>query len=275
MYLVTGATGHVGRPLVARLAAAGEPVRAFCRHPERGAFPSSVELAAGDISDPEAARRALQGVTRLFLMRAPGVEAFWDEVLRSGVQHVVVLSSGAVASGVRTYIGDVHRQVEDMVRQAPVTFSFLRPGAFMSNALQWAAAIRADGVVRAPFGDVPNAPVDARDLADAAAHLLRDPEASAGQIHPITGPELLTVRRQVAILQDVLGRPLGFADVPDDMAEQQMKRFAPQPIVDSLFAMMHDAAAHPNAELHPLTQVTGQPARTFAQWAEDHRAAFA
>ena len=65
MYLVTGATGHVGGPLVQHLSEAGVPVRAFCRHPERGSFPSEVETVAGEMGDAGAARKALAGVSHL------------------------------------------------------------------------------------------------------------------------------------------------------------------------------------------------------------------
>ena len=62
MFLVTGATGNVGRAVVERLAAEGRAVRAYCRHPERGAFPEGTEVVSGDMADADAAARALRGV---------------------------------------------------------------------------------------------------------------------------------------------------------------------------------------------------------------------
>ncbi len=118
------------------------------------------------------------------------------------------------------------------------------------------------------------APVDARDLASAAACLLIDPDVHAGQTYPITGPHLLTAHEQVEILQGVLGRPLRFEDVPEATAREQMGRFVPSEVVEALFTLMRDAREHPDGALHTVERITGGTARTFAEWARDHIDAF-
>ncbi len=61
--LVTGATGKVGRALVRRLTAAGEPVRCLVRNPKRlGAERVRVQIALGDLREPASFRNALRGV---------------------------------------------------------------------------------------------------------------------------------------------------------------------------------------------------------------------
>src|SRR5690242_12090095 len=66
--VVTGATGNVGRPLVAELAAAGARVRAITRTPEAAGFPSSVDAVAS-------AADAIAGASAVFLnSRALGAE---------------------------------------------------------------------------------------------------------------------------------------------------------------------------------------------------------
>jgi hypothetical protein len=50
--LVTGATGNVGRPLVAGLLADGARVRALTRNPAAGSFPAGVAAAGGDYTAP-------------------------------------------------------------------------------------------------------------------------------------------------------------------------------------------------------------------------------
>src|SRR5688500_8567131 len=73
MILVTGATGKVGSDLIAQLTAAGEPVRALVRDPEKAArvLPAEVELARGDLSDQESIAAALEEADRLFLLSPP------------------------------------------------------------------------------------------------------------------------------------------------------------------------------------------------------------
>ena len=64
MILVTGATGFVGRRVVAALAERGLPVRALVHSRRRAAVLSAhdVDIAEGDVLDPESLTRACEGV---------------------------------------------------------------------------------------------------------------------------------------------------------------------------------------------------------------------
>jgi uncharacterized protein YbjT (DUF2867 family) len=64
--LVTGATGTVGREVVAQLLVAGEKVRALTRNPSRARLDEQVELVAGDLNQPETLAKAVEGVERIF-----------------------------------------------------------------------------------------------------------------------------------------------------------------------------------------------------------------
>src|SRR4029450_10129684 len=68
LVLVTGGTGYVGSHSIAALASAGHRVRVLARSPEKvaalgplGVDVGGVEPAAGDVTDPAAVERALQG----------------------------------------------------------------------------------------------------------------------------------------------------------------------------------------------------------------------
>jgi uncharacterized protein YbjT (DUF2867 family) len=62
--LVTGATGHVGSELVQQLASDGHAVRALVRDlpGARLRMPATVELAAGDLNEPESVKQSLHDV---------------------------------------------------------------------------------------------------------------------------------------------------------------------------------------------------------------------
>jgi len=66
--LVTGATGRVGRAVVAELLGAGVPVRALSRRPAKAGLPATVEVVAGDFTVPDSLESVLQGVGAVFLV---------------------------------------------------------------------------------------------------------------------------------------------------------------------------------------------------------------
>jgi uncharacterized protein YbjT (DUF2867 family) len=66
--LVVGATGRVGREVVAALQAKGETPRVLLRDPARRQHvPGEIEVAIGDLADPTSLDSALEGVSAAFL----------------------------------------------------------------------------------------------------------------------------------------------------------------------------------------------------------------
>jgi uncharacterized protein YbjT (DUF2867 family) len=66
--LVIGATGRIGRGVVAELLDAGVPVRALTRQPATAGLPAKVEVVAGDRTVPDSLDSVLQGVGAVFLL---------------------------------------------------------------------------------------------------------------------------------------------------------------------------------------------------------------
>src|SRR5713101_3753872 len=93
--LVIGATGRVGRDVVAELVAAGVPVRALTRRPAEAGLPPTVEVVAGDLGVPESLDAALQRVSAVFLLwtAPPTTAPVVIDRLASHVQRVVLLTS--------------------------------------------------------------------------------------------------------------------------------------------------------------------------------------
>ena len=93
--LVTGATGQIGREVVAALSAAGRPVRALSRNQQRAGVSVEVEVVGGDLSAPEALDEALHDVGAVFLVwvapLAPAARAI--ERIASRTERIVFLSA--------------------------------------------------------------------------------------------------------------------------------------------------------------------------------------
>jgi uncharacterized protein YbjT (DUF2867 family) len=271
--LVSGATGNVGRELARALVDRHVPVRALARG--EGAPIEGADRVIGDLDQPESLRPALDGVTGLFLLPGyrdmPGVLAAARD---AGVSRVVQLSgSSAGSSDTSNAITAYMARTEEAVRAAGLPWTVLRPFGFMTNALEWAAQLRAGDVVRAPFADVRVAVIDPADIAAVAvAALLED--GHSGRVYQLSGPESLLPADRVRVLGEVVGRDLRFEGQPDDEAWADMSARMPEAYVRAFFDFYVDGSLDESPVLPTVQEVTGRPPRTFADWAGAHADAF-
>ncbi|MFD7995667.1 NmrA family NAD(P)-binding protein [Streptomyces mexicanus] len=280
MILVTGATGTIGRHVVDVLSRT-RPVRALVHDRQAPWEGAPVQVVRGDYADPRTLAAAMDGVRAVLVVTndplRPGHDAgLVTAAAAAGVRHLVKLSALAVTDpDADDLITRWQREAEDRIRASGMAWTFLRPRAFMSNALSWARSVRHEGVVRAPFADAPNATVDPRDVAHAAVRVLTEP-GHEGRAYALTGPEPLTPLRQTEILAEVLGRPLRFVELS---REEHLRRLAarhPEPVAEALVRSAERQLA--GAKGRPddtLPRLLGRPARTYRRWAEDHADAFA
>ncbi|MEU7135483.1 NmrA family NAD(P)-binding protein [Streptomyces sp. NPDC046261] len=265
--LVTGATGNTGRHVVAELVRRGEPVRALTRNPAAaaGRLPAEVELVAGTHTVPEGLDAALDGVSRLHITVTAGLAEAGPELVRravgAGVRRITVVWGG--------WVGPVEQAVAD----SGVEWTRLEPQEFMCNTLSWAESIRAEGVVREPY-DFPSALVHEADIAAVAAVALLD-DGHAGRAYNITGPESLTPRERIAILSRTIGRDIDFVPITHEQALDRLMATG-VPRADAEYVIGWYAASSDDSKtvVDTVEQVTGRPARTFAQWAAEHAERF-
>ncbi|MBA3945808.1 MAG: NAD(P)H-binding protein, partial [Herpetosiphonaceae bacterium] len=247
MFFVSGATGNVGRNVVAQLVAAGVAVRALTRHPATANLPESVEVVGGDLLQPEAFGPALEGITGVFLMTVPGsVEPFLTAAKQHGVRRVVLLSSASVGDdgAHMNAIGVRHKAVERAIEESGLEWAFVRPASFAVNALQWSSQIRAGGVVRGPYAEATSTPIHERDIAAVAVHALLEGGHMRAK-YMLTGPESLTQAEQVRLIGEAIGRDVQFEEIPVEIARQTMLQRAPEGVVNSLLDYQAKSVGHP------------------------------
>lgn len=278
--LVTGATGRVGRVVVDLLVDAGVPVRAMSRRPEAAALPADVEVVTGDLTVPASLDAALRGVGAVFLVWAapPATAPAVIERLAAHARRVVLLSSPH-----RTPhpffqqpnpMALLHADIERLIADAGLDATIIRPGMFASNTMfWWAPAIRAEGVVRWPYGAAETAPVDERDVAAVVARALSQ-DGAAGGDHVLTGPESLSQAEQVGIIGDVVGRPVTFQELSPDEFRRETRETWPPQVVDMLLAAWGATIGRSALVTSAVSDVLGSPPRSFRQWVADHATAF-
>ncbi len=175
--LVLGATGEVGRRVVAGLRARRQLVRGASRDPARAAASDHGEWVRLDLERPDTFSPALEGADRLFLMARPGDDhperlagPLIAAARNAGVRHVVNLT----AMGVEREPEFGLRQVELLLESSRMDFTHLRPNFFMQifAAPPLLPAILATGTIRLPTAEARLSFVDTRDIADVAVAAL-------------------------------------------------------------------------------------------------------
>lgn len=254
--LVTGGRGAIARAVTAGLIAAGQDVRVASREPS--ALPSAV---AYDAADPTP---ALRDISQVFLYSDPSTApAFAAAAEAAGVKQVVLLSSLSSLGGPE----DPHAKTEHVISQGSYATTRLQPGAFMSNAKYWAHQVRATGQIRLPYLDAEEAPIHELDIADAAVRILLDGPGTDhdGRGYPMTGPESMTRRHQIALITEITGVPIEAVELTPDQARAEMG-MRDEGQRETLLAYWASRVGTPASIEPALTHLTTQTPRPFTTW---------
>lgn len=275
--LVTGATGHVGRLVVAGLLHRGARVRAVARSPRAAGLPSEVEVVEGDMFRPDTIAAAAAGADAAFLLW-PGYSADGAAEVVAGLashaSHVVHLSAARLQRGEDGPMPGVWAEVEALIEKAPVTWTFVRGGGFATNTLGWTDQIRHGDVVRMPYPEAARSLVHEHDIADMVVQVLLD-RTHAGRAYVATGPEVLTQHDQVRIIGEVLERPLRVERQSPDQAHTELAASAGEAFAEQALAYWAGLVRDPERVSTDVRDVTGRGARSYAQWVGDHASDFA
>lgn len=223
MFLVTGATGGIGRRVVRLLRSRQMPVRAFVRLNSRYSELEhrGAEIFIGDLRREKDIQKACQGVQYIISAHGSDGDALAldlranieliDSAKALGIQHFVFIS---VLGSERGYedapVFKAKRAVEKYLEQTcqgtSLNYTVLRPSGLASNLLPLAERFRQTGIYLL-VGDPKNRTsiVSTDDL----ARIIVDSVTVAGarnQILPVGGPEILQREDIPKILGNILNR---------------------------------------------------------------------
>ena len=217
--LITGATGRIGRRVLAALAAhpAVSP-RVLVRDPDkaRELYGAGLRAFVGDFADAESLVPAVSGVAAILLVSPvhPDQRRLQGNVVRAAAEQgapLVVKISG-VGTALDSYVdsGRWHAEGEADIVASGLPYTFLRPYFFMQNLTFQLDAARRDGVVRAAVGDARIAMVDAGDIAGVCSELLSGEATLANRAVALTGDQAVTYHEVAAQLGVALGRDVRY-----------------------------------------------------------------
>lgn len=150
---VTGGTGYIGRPLIARLVASGHSVRALARAESQGKVPAGAQPVRGDALDGASFRDAIPaGATFIHLVGTPhpspakaaqfrnvdlaSIQAAVAAATFAGVAHFIYVSVAHPAPVMHEYIA-VRMQGEALIRQSGIPATIVRPWYVLGPGHRW------------------------------------------------------------------------------------------------------------------------------------------
>ncbi len=278
--LVIGGTGTVGSQVLAQLSARGARVRAMARNPSAARLPPQVEVVRGDLTLPETLDSCLDGIDTVFLVWTAPASAVAPalERIAKHARRIVFLSAPIKTAHPLFQqpnpLRALFEQIERLTEASGLQWTFLRPGMFAANALSWwAPQICAGDVVRWPHLAAPTAPIDERDIAAVAVRALCE-DGHGGAEYVLTGPQSLSQFEQVSTIGRVIGRSLRIEEISPDEARRQLLRIGPLVAVNMLLDAWAAAIGQPAFVTSTVADITGTPARAFADWVTDRSGEF-
>ncbi|MGF1512539.1 MAG: SDR family oxidoreductase [Elainellaceae cyanobacterium] len=208
MYLVTGATGDLGRRIVKRLCEQQQPVRAFTRLSSRyGDLEGrGADVFIGDLLEPRDIERSLQGIQHVISAHGTNESSqatpqdidyranidLIDGAKAAGVQHMTFISVlGADRGYEDSPVFKAKREVEKYLQRSGLSYTILRPSGFASNLIPLAERLKQTGLyllIGEPTARTSIVSTD--DLAYIAAIAART-EAARSEIFAVGGPDVL------------------------------------------------------------------------------------
>ena len=280
--LITGASGTIGRQVVQHLVDRGAAVRALVRDPSKVAFPAGVEVVQGDLLDVQATRRALAGVSTLFLLNGVVPDEFTQALVtlnlarEAGIARVVYLS--VIHSD--KYLNVPHFAgkfgVERMLEQMGFGATILRPAYFMQNDLTVKDVVLGHGVYPMPVGGKGLAMIDTRDIAQIAAIELLRRDASQPlplQRINLVGPDTLTGADVAGLWSAVSGRPIAYGGDDTAAFEKNLLNFVPGWMAYDMRLMserfLSEGMIPEAGDVERLTALLGRPLRSYRDFASE------
>ena len=270
MIAVTGATGQLGRLVIAALLkkVPANQIIAAVRSPEKAKDLTDlgVQVRQADYSKPETLDSAFKGAEKLLLISS-------SEVGQREAQHNAVIAA-AKRAGVKLLaytsllhadksplgLGVEHRATEKALSEAGIPFVLLRNGWYTEN---YAASIAPALAHNAFIGSVGEGRISSaarQDYAEAAAAVLVL-EDQGGKIYELAGDESYTLAEFSAEIAHQSGKKVDYVNMPEaEFAKALLGAGLPEGLANMLADS--DAGAEKGGlfdDSHTLSKLIGRP----------------
>jgi uncharacterized protein YbjT (DUF2867 family) len=241
-------------------------------------MPKGVEVVVGDLLDPVAVRKALDGVDKLYLLNAvvpdeltQGLIAY-DLAKKMKLKQIVYHSVFKVESFKDVPHFASKLAIESALREFNLPFTVIRPNYFYQNDASLKDVMMNAGIYPMPLGTPGISAVDTRDIAEAAAIALTG-EGHLGKTYNLNGPEILSGKKVASIWSGLLGKQIRYPGEDLDSFEDQMRKKAPSWSAFDIRMMfqgyLERGFAAEAGDIETLTKLLGHAPRRYEEFASE------
>ncbi|MHB9759472.1 SDR family oxidoreductase [Streptomyces sp. BYX5S] len=244
-YVVTGATGHLGRLVVTGLLDAGVPapeIAAVVRNKDKAAdlAERGVEVRVADYSAPETLADAFRAGDRVLLVsgsevgqRVPQHQAVIDAAKAAGV--ALLAYTGVLGGPDADFeLAAEHKATERAILDSGLPYTFLRNGWYHENYTENLAPVLEHGAVVANAGDGRIASASRADYAAAAVAVLTG-EGHENTAYELSGDVAWSLAEYAAEIARQTGKEIVYRPVaPEQNREILLGAGLPAPFADIL-----------------------------------------
>jgi len=277
-FIVTGASGHLGRQVINKLLSAGvSPIIAVTRSPDKlsGLAERGIDVRKGDFNDPASLGPAFADGKRLLIISTDDLEpgkrltAHSNAIAaaaKAGISHIVYTSLANPSEGNPITFTADHRESEALIEATGVNYTILRNNLYTDLLLASGAQSIAMGKHFAAAADGKTGYVTRADCARAAAVALMHETGS--RILDITGPAAISQSEIAVIFSELTGKDIPYIPISAEQLRAAMVGNGLPEFMAKVFASFDEAMAQgyldkASGDLEKLTGQAGQSVRDF------------
>src|ERR1700740_1768022 len=237
MIVITGATGHTGKPAAEALLAGGANVGVVSRDAQKLAqfMPRGAGAFVGNVEDRHAMAKAFEGADAVYLVvpedvSQPDLRAHQERISDSyaaavafaRVPYVVALSSiGAQHAEATGPIVGLHNMEQKLNQVPDLNVLYLRAAYFMENLWMSIAPMRSMGILPGGMtGDLATPWIATQDIGKYAATRFMARDFSSKSTQELHGQRDISMKEASSVIGKSIGKPnLSYMQVPFTMLE--------------------------------------------------------
>lgn len=239
---------------------------------EKALYPNTPHYAV-DLVSGEGLTSALKNIKKILLVTPDHNHQtqmelnVLNEAVKANVKHIVKIS--AINAEKEDYLlGKIHHQIEKQIQASTISWTFLRPAAFMQNFITYYLDdIRSNQLLQLPCGDGKVNFIDARDVADIATLALLE-KGFGNRSFNMFGPESLSYGDTASILSEELGVKIGYEAISPKAYERKIGSGDTFKRIMDLYNYYRNS--HASGNVFDLRQYSDRSLRSFSAFIQEH-----